>query len=255
MEKRIEILLDEIRRVHLEILGERLTGIYVHGSLAFGCFRWETSDVDFLTVVNGAVTTAEKRRLLTWILSVREKYPPKGIEMSIVEERYCRGFLYPTPYLFHFSEGHLRRCLQDPAEYCETMHGTDPDLAAHFTVTRAVGFPLYGPPAAELFAPVPEKAYFAALLYDVENMEADIAAHPVYCVLNLCRVLAFCREGTVLSKAAGGVWGMTHLEPVWHDVIRQAAEAYKIGGSVTADAETLRRFAARCIGEIRNRIE
>ena len=27
---------------------ENLTGIYVHGSLAFGCFRWEKSDVDFL---------------------------------------------------------------------------------------------------------------------------------------------------------------------------------------------------------------
>ena len=254
MEKRMEALLEEIRRVHREIFGERLTGVYVHGSLAFGCFRWETSDVDFLTVVNGAVTAEEKRRLLSWILSVREKCPPKGIEMSIVEERYCREFVYPTPYLFHYSSGHLDRCLQDPEEYCETMHGIDPDLAAHFTVTRAVGFPLCGPAVRELFAPVPEKDYFASLVYDVENMEADIASSPVYCVLNLCRVLAFCREGAVLSKADGGVWGLNHLEPVWHEVIRQAAEAYAAGSPVTAGTEILNRFAGRCLGEIRGRL-
>ena len=44
-------LLDKIVSAYNDILQENLTGIYVHGSLAFGCFRWEKSDVDFLVVV------------------------------------------------------------------------------------------------------------------------------------------------------------------------------------------------------------
>lgn len=254
MDKRLEYLLDRIAGAYREILGEKLTGLYVHGSAAFGCFRWEGSDVDFLAVVREKLTMEEKEKLLSWILSVQQDCPPKGLEMSVVEERFCRAFVYPTPYLFHFSYAHLERCRRDPAEFCAGMHGTDPDLAAHFTVTRAVGHTLYGPPAAELFAPVPEKDYLDSLLYDVQNMEEEITDTPVYCILNLCRVLAFCREGAVLSKADGGTWGLAHLEPVWHDIIRQASDAYTKGTPVQAEPETLRRFAERCMREIRSKM-
>lgn len=250
-EKALFPLLDSLTSVHLDIFRHKLTGIYIHGSLAFGCFRWEVSDIDFLTIVNEPVTETEKQKLLAWILSAETYCPPKGLEMSIVEEPYCRSFRYPTPYLFHYSNGHREKAMRDPAAYCASMHGTDPDLAAHFTVTRAVGFPLYGPAAADLFAPVPPADYLASLHYDVENMEEDIAAAPVYCTLNLCRVLAFCREGKVLSKAEGACWGMTQLEPEWHPLIRQAADGYRLGTAVTAEEAVLRRFAARCLAEIR----
>ena len=253
-EKALFPLLETLKSVHLDIFGTKLTGIYLHGSLAFGCFRWENSDIDFLTVVNAPVTESEKQALLAWILSVQELCPPKGLEMSIVEEHCCQIFRYPTPYLFHYSNGHLENAMKDPAAYCAAMHGTDPDLAAHLTVTRAVGIPLYGPATADLFAPVPAGDYLSSLLYDVENMEGDIAAAPVYCTLNLCRVLAYCRDGKVLSKAEGALWGLTHLEPVWHPILRQAADAYRFGTAMTAEEDTLHRFAVRCLGEIRKAI-
>ena len=117
-------------------------------------------------------------------------------------------------------------------------------------MTRAVGFALYGPPAAELFAPVPKEAYLAALVYDVENMEEDIAENPVYCTLNLCRVLAFCRDSAVLSKAAGGAWGLVHLDRRYHPLIRQALDAYEKGTPPPGDREGLRQFAIDCLEEI-----
>ncbi|WP_161567304.1 hypothetical protein [Acidilutibacter cellobiosedens] len=33
------------------ILGDNLVGIYVHGSIAFGCFHEEKSDIDFIAVI------------------------------------------------------------------------------------------------------------------------------------------------------------------------------------------------------------
>ena len=44
-------LLHEIRRTHMEILGENLVGLYLHGSIAFGCFNPQKSDVDYITAV------------------------------------------------------------------------------------------------------------------------------------------------------------------------------------------------------------
>ena len=97
MDKQAEKLLAGILTAYTEILGEKLTGLYVHGSIAFGCFRWETGDVDFLAVVKEPVTVTEKKRLLSWILSVQPECPPKGLEMSVVEERFCRHLYSPHP--------------------------------------------------------------------------------------------------------------------------------------------------------------
>ena len=47
-------LMDTIARSYAAILGDGLTGIYVHGSLAFGCFCWQTSDIDFIVIARAS---------------------------------------------------------------------------------------------------------------------------------------------------------------------------------------------------------
>jgi|GEM_PF-6933044 len=44
-------LLNDIVANFREEVGSNLVGIYLHGSLAMGCFNATTSDVDFLVVV------------------------------------------------------------------------------------------------------------------------------------------------------------------------------------------------------------
>jgi hypothetical protein len=78
------------RGVHRQILGDKLTGLYVHGSLAFGCFRWETGDIDYLAVVKEPLSTAEKVGLIEALLRMDRAAPPKGLEMSVVLEQHCR---------------------------------------------------------------------------------------------------------------------------------------------------------------------
>jgi len=236
-----------------EILGEKLTGIYIHGSIAFGCFHWERSDMDFLVVVEENLTLEEKLQIHRWILSVQEDCPPKGLEMSVVEKQVCRHFVYPTPYLYHFSNSHLERARRDPVEYCTHMQGTDRDLAAHIAVIREYGIVLDGARIEKVFDPVPMDAYLDSLLYDVDNMEADIVENPVYCTLNLCRVMAYCRAYLILSKPDGGNWALRFLDPEWHDIIRQAVDAYGTGTPMTAEPERLQRFAGYCLETIREK--
>jgi len=57
-------LLKQIADKYQSILGKNMTGIYVHGSIALGCFNWERSDIDFLVVINEPITKQTKIKLL-----------------------------------------------------------------------------------------------------------------------------------------------------------------------------------------------
>ena len=240
-----EEILREIRRITEEILGGSLVGIYVHGSLAFGCFTWEKSDIDYLVVIRAPMTQAQKVEYIRRIFKLNQKAPPKGIEMSVVLAEHCRNFVHPTPYELHFSCGHLDSIREDPEGYCARMQGVDPDLAAHFTVTRAVGHVLCGAPVGEVFAPVPPRDYLDSIRYDVENAAEDIFENPVYMTLNLCRVLAYMRENAVLSKVQGGEWGLRCLPDKYHGILAGALRAYAADGKFCAEEhrEVLTDFA------------
>jgi len=209
----------------LSVYKENVVGIYLHGSLAMGCFNPEKSDLDLLVILDEPPTDAEKLLYLNRILALNESAPEKGIEMSIVQKRYCDPFVYPTPYEFHYSNAHRELANTDKQAYIEKLHGVDPDLAAHFTITRAYGVCLYGLPVDEVFGEVPKADYFDSIRLDIENAAEDVTENPVYVILNLCRVLGYLRDGLILSKLDGGRWGLNHC-PDHADVIEAALDAY-----------------------------
>lgn len=237
-------LMDAITLDFRSILGNKLAGVYVHGSVAFGCFRWETSDIDFLAVVNAPLTHEEKVALIGVLLARTPDAPEKGFEMSAVLLDACRNFVYPTPYELHFSNAHLYHYTQDADSYCEILTGSDPDLAAHFAVTRAVGIAWYGLPIDEVFAPVPRQALLSSVMLDVEDSRDNLMSNPPYFILNLCRTIACKEENLTLSKAGGGEWALQNLPAEYHPVIQSALNAYVKGEKMSRDgAEDFRDYA------------
>lgn len=232
------------------ILKDSLCGIYLHGSAVMGCFSPEKSDIDLITVVDGAMDDAAKRAYLDMTAELNAAAPPKGIEMSVVQRVACDPFLYPTPFETHFSSGHLKRYRDDPENYIRTMAGTDKDLAAHFTVIRERGRCLYGLPIEEVFGAVPKKDYLDALLYDVEGAREEIAQCPMYFILNLARVLAYVREGKVLSKKEGGEWALKSLPAEHHALIRAALREYTQNETPAYDPVRAEAYAEYMLGEI-----
>lgn len=245
-----QALMTRIAAAYRDILQENLLGIYVHGSIAFGCFQPQRSDVDFIVVVGCEPPLTEKCALIRTLLELEDTAPPKGVEMSVVQAGVCRPFVYPTPYVLHYSRMHRQRCLADVEAYCAAMHGTDVDLAAHFTVIRAVGLTVYGRPIAEIFGEVPKAAYLDSIRADVANAAEDVLREPVYVLLNLCRVLAYQEEEKVLSKAQGGQWGVQKLPAVYAPLLRQALACYTTGEDAVFAPEATQRFCAY----MRNRI-
>ena len=242
-------LLQRIKTEYLRILGDKLAGIYVHGSLAFGCYRREVSDIDFLVTLNAPLLQTEKEQMISALLALDEQAPPKGFEMSAVLCSVCAPFRYPTPYELHYSNAYRQRYTDDLAGTCRDLNGCDADLAAHITVTRQVGIALYGPPPCEMFAPVPKECYLDAIWQDICDAQEGIRRDPVYYVLNLCRVLAYVQDGAVLSKEQGGEWGMGHLKED-QNLIAAALECYR-GQPPKHTMDGLEKYAQKVTGLIR----
>lgn len=97
--------------------------------------------------------------------------------------------------------------------YCRKMHGTDKDLAAHFTTIHKTGYALTGAPIEEIYREAPRRAYPDSILRDIDGEEREILKDPVYFLLNMCRVAAYAEEGLVLSKKRGGKWGTEKSNP------------------------------------------
>ena len=243
MKLTLEELLNEFVRSAQEILGGDLTGIYLHGSAVMGCFRPEKSDIDLLVAVRDTVPDPVKRAFMDMTVRLNEKGPEKGIEMSIVKREVLKPFVYPTPFELHFSVMHLSWYRTDPEGYIEKMKGTDPDLAAHCMIITKRGKCLCGLPVSEVFGEVPEDAYLDSIRSDIEGAREEITEDTMYLTLNLARVLAFIREGTVLSKKEGGEWAFQNLPAEFRPLLETALREYTEAADVSYDPVLCRKYA------------
>lgn len=114
------------------------------------------------------------------VVKLNEQAPAKGLKISIVKRKYCKPFVYPTPFELHFSPMHLQWVRDNPDNYVENMRGEDRDLAAHFTIINRYGIVLYGEKIENVFGEVSKKDYEESIWFDVECASEDIADEPMY---------------------------------------------------------------------------
>lgn len=245
-------ILDEIVDKSKEILETKLTGVYLHGSMAMGCFNPDKSDIDLIIVIEDDISDTQKIMLMKHIVDINGQAPLKGLEISVVKREYCNPFVYPTPFELHFSPMHLQRFIDDPQEYVENMKGEDIDLAAHFTIITKYGIVLWGEKIENVFAPVPRQNYIDSICADIENAAEDILEQPIYITLNLCRVLAFVEDGLCLSKEEGGKWGIEHLPSEYRSMIAEALECYASDKAMTVEKKSANDFVKKVMGLIKD---
>ena len=249
-----EKLTEEFVRESKRILGDNLVGIYLHGSAVMGCFNPLKSDIDLLVITENDMSDETKRAYMDMVVALNAQAPAKGIEMSVVKREVCKPFVYPTPFVLHFSAMHLGWYRDNPDDYVKKMNGTDKDLAAHFTVIRARGVCLYGASVADVFGEVPAEDYMDSLWYDIADAEDDIAEDTMYLTLNLARVLAWQQEGKVLSKQEGGEWGLKNLPEKYHELLRKALSEYR-GETPGYDIGAAKEYAAAMLRLIGNNMQ
>lgn len=234
-----------------DIFSDDLTGVYLHGSLAMGCFNPDKSDIDFIVAIENDMTEKQKIDFMNSVVELNQQAPPKGIEVSIVKKEFCKPFVYPTPFELHFSIAHLQWFKNNPYEYIEKMNGTDKDLAAHFMIIHQYGIVLYGKEITEVFGKVKDECYIDSIWEDVKNAKEDILVNTVYVILNLCRVIAFLKERLCLSKLEGGKWAVRNVNQKYKRLILNAIHCYETDEIINEEKEILLDFAEEMIKQIK----
>ncbi len=251
---KIQELLRDFVRETKAVFGKQLRGIYLHGSLAMGCFHEKKSDVDLLVVVNKPLSMDQKRMYLEKILRLNERAPEKGIEMSVVLDKAMNPFCHPAPFEMHYSNAHRKSYNEDPEATLKRMIGTDRDLAAHVRIVNLYGITLFGEDKESVFSKVSHEDYLDALMYDIENAREDILEHPMYVTFSLCRVLAYVKTGKALSKKEGGMWALENVDKSFEEIILDALNAYETDADMSVSSDTAHRFADEMLSDIQREI-
>jgi predicted nucleotidyltransferase len=239
--------IEQFCRAVQAILPDNVGGIYLHGSLAMGCFNPMRSDIDLLVVTEHGLTVETKRDLAQILL--RTSNAPRPIEISFLNRAQLRPWEHPMPFDLHYSEHWRLRFEGDLAggawrQWNDTQN-RDPDLAAHVTILRDRGLCLQGSPIAAVFPDVPREDYRASIVGDVAGTWEGMSGHPVYALLNPCRVLWYLREERICSKEEAGGWAVDALPPEFRDTLLQALAIYRGESEERPFPEAmLQRFAA-----------
>jgi Domain of unknown function (DUF4111)/Nucleotidyltransferase domain len=227
----VNALLAEWVRGVKHILGDQVIGLYLTGSLAYGDFVPERSDIDLQAVVRSPLTGAELHAIEQLHRKIDNRYPEwaNRTECSYVPLDLMRELNPPaTPR---------------PWWGFDTMYPAAPAgnewTINHYLLAKH-GIPLGGPPFNTLIPPIDiqdvRRASAKDLLAEWAPKIDDVAwlsnsHHQSYLVLNLCRILHTAIGGETGSKKIAGRWAKAAY-PEWKDLIEEA-ESWKYGDLMT----------------------
>jgi streptomycin 3"-adenylyltransferase len=220
--------LDQLAAELRQLLGANLQGLYVYGSLAFGCYNPARSDVDVLVLTRRRMAAETQRPVSELLRGFSTR-----IEITFVSRADLDPWRHPCPFDYHFSHS------------SEVHDGEGVDLASELTNARARGVALLGPAPEDALPPVPDEDYLDCLIRDTRWARKRIDKIPVYTVLNGCRALAFSRERVILSKVEGAEWALRELPAEFAALVERALTLYRSepGEDEQFDSEEIRAFS------------
>ena len=211
------------------VLGENFVAFYLHGSLALGGFNPARSDVNIVAVTKQRMDREVKCTLVTLLLRLSKM--PCPVSIHFLAEQDISPFQHPLPYDLYYNET-LREQVQqalrnDAWTYWNDTVEYDPNLTIILTVLRLYGICLFGERPTTTLPNVPEHLFRDALVANVQKAQQHPLHDPISFVLNACRVAAYLHDHTILSKDAGGVWGLASLPEQYHPLIQQLLALYR----------------------------
>ncbi len=226
------VIQSEVRTLQTEsqrLLGENLVGFYLHGSLALGGFNPARSDVNIIAVTRKSIDIEAKHTLMTLLLRISKMPCPIDVYYLSMQDTF--PFQQPLPYDLHYSEVWREQVQQDLRNgtwkhWDDSIHH-ESDLTIFLTVVQKHGVCLYGEPPIQTLPAVPEQEFRTVLIENIQAAQQFPLHNPMSFVLNACRVAAYLHDGTILSKDAGGEWGLTNMPEQYHPLIQQLLALYR----------------------------
>ncbi len=217
------MILDLLLAGTQEALRNNLVGVYLRGSLVMGDFDPVTSDIDFFTVTEHAVSDTEFAALTT--LHVR---------LTALPNRY--GNELEGPYISRsdvkrFQSGQRHPTIARGESLLWREHGNN-WILERWTL-RERGIKLLGPDPKTLIDPVSSDELRAAVRTRLSDW-VDYANDPddpgwlgprgqmAYAVETMCRALCSLATGELPSKQRAVAWALETLPEPWHSTVERS---------------------------------
>src|SRR5262245_11897003 len=143
-------LLEELEAQLRDLLGTNVVGMYVYGSLAFGCYNPARSDIDVLVVTRRRLAPETRGPLSSLLHGLSDR-----LEISFLSRADVDPWRYPTPFDLQVSGEGAKH------------DGAAVYFATEIANARAGGVALVGPPPEELFPEVPEEDFLDSIERDL----------------------------------------------------------------------------------------
>ena len=231
------------------LLGEKIVGLYLSGSLAYGDFMPERSDIDLQAVVQNPLTVNELRAVEQLHRQIEGRSPQWAdrIECSYVPLELMRELTPPATPRPWWGFGTF---------YAEAPAGNE-WIINHYVLSRH-GITLAGPDFNDLIPLIDIVSVRRASARDlfqewvprIDDAEWLSNSHyQSYLVLNLCRILHTVIHGEPSPKKVAGGWAKATY-PQWKGLIEEA-ERWAYGDKMKrqADAVAFLRFAVDRVNE------
>lgn len=210
----LDLLLADIQKV----LGPKLKGLYLYGSLVRGEFDPSVSDIDLLAVTSDDMTDMEFARLNEMHEVFARTHPiwDNRIEVQYASESGLRTFKTRSSKMAVVSPGEPFHVIDAGSEWLTNWY-----------FVLDYGLTLYGP-APDQFIDRVSEAEFIQAVYDhalfwKEHVQQTRNSRPYqsYAILTLCRAFYTITQKLQVSKVKAADWAMSQL-PEWADFIREA---------------------------------
>jgi predicted nucleotidyltransferase len=228
------------------ILGPRLVGVYLDGSIALGEFEADRSDIDFVVVTAEEVRETTLAALQALHARLAATAPRWGLELegSYVTREAIRAH-DPRPAAHPYIDRHTGRL--------EIVHQESGYWVIHRHVLREHGVALAGPEARTLIDPVTPAQLRDAAAGTLREWWRPMLDDPVrlqhwgyraYAVLTMCRMLYTLSHGAIVSKRLAARWVQETLDSRWTGVIDDALVWSSDRPPVLADTLALIRYTS-----------
>jgi predicted nucleotidyltransferase len=214
----INLLLEHLLLGVQKILGQKLMGFYLFGSLATGDFERGSSDIDLVAVTSTEIDEKELEELR----KMHHDFVHKNKEW---DERI--EVAYPSvAALKTFKIHHSKIAIVSPGEPFHVKEVGKDWLMNWYTV-REKGIVLFGPSAATFIEPISKVEFIHAVQEYAklcnERIQHMTMSQPgqAYTILTMCRVLYTSQKGEQVSKKQAALWVEKEF-PQWASLIQNA---------------------------------
>jgi predicted nucleotidyltransferase len=200
------------------VLGEKLVGLYLYGSLVTGDFDPEISDIDLLAATTVDIDEGEAAALKRMHDDIAAEYEEwdNRIEVQYLALEGLKTFRTRTSRMGNISPG-------EPFHVIEAGK----DWLMNWYVVREKGIALYGPPPEAIIKPILKGEFIQAVADHAHAWRTWIkdtkGSRPYqgYAILTACRALYAYRHGEQVSKKRAAQWVAKEL-PEWADLVVSA---------------------------------